>query len=101
MNQTEWTPEREQETQRRVNLIRNCLHAKLHYVDENGNRRCFQCDGMVREIPGVAILKQETRTLTNGWVQPLYGFHERLFGLPVPEPVIQEQQRWVTEWADQ
>ena len=96
-NPTEWTLDREREVQRRVNMIRNCLHRKLHEYDENGNRRCVQCEAMVRPA-GVPLLKQENRTLTNGFIQPLYGFHERMAGLPVPEPIIEQQVRYVTEW---
>ncbi len=105
-----WTDEREREVQRRVTMMRACLHAKLHYDDENGNRRCFQCDGMVREIPGVPMLRQETRTTHDGWVQPMFEWsrlqtiraHE-MYGLPapdLPEPVIRNQARYVTDWAD-
>lgn len=44
------------EMDRRVTLIRACLHARAHYLDENGNRRCFGCDAFVKPIAGVGIL---------------------------------------------
>lgn len=105
-----WTEAKEREVQRRVNLIQNCLHARCHYLDANGNRHCLQCDGMIREIPGVPMLRRETRTLTNGWVQPMWEWsrqqtiraHE-MYGLPAPEipdPEIRHQERYLIDWQD-
>lgn len=58
--------------------------------------------GLADRLAQVSVncMKPETRTLTNGWIQPLYGFAERMAGLPVPTPEIREQQRWTTEWED-
>jgi hypothetical protein len=38
----------ELEMDRRVRFMRLCLHNRRHYLDHNGNRRCFSCDAFVR-----------------------------------------------------
>lgn len=45
------------EIERRVRLIRACLHRRAHYLDDNGNRRCLGCDAFIRPIEGVALIK--------------------------------------------
>ena len=46
------------EMDRRVRMARLCLHRRKHYLDGNGNRRCFQCDAFVRSIHGVPVTNQ-------------------------------------------
>lgn len=46
------------EIRRRVGMMRLCLHRRKHYLDENGNRRCFQCDAFVRPIDGVPVTNE-------------------------------------------
>lgn len=68
--------------------------------------------GLADRLAQVAVecMTPETRTLTDGWVQPMFEWsrqqairaHE-MAGLPVPHippPEIREQQRFVTEWED-
>ncbi|WP_283612370.1 hypothetical protein [Mycolicibacterium poriferae] len=46
----------EAEMNRRVALIRACLHVRAHYLDDRGNRLCFGCDAFVKAIDGVPIV---------------------------------------------
>lgn len=70
-------------------------------------------EGLANKLAAAAMgcMKPETRTLTNGWVQPMHAAFARLqaqqwaamTGQPYvdpPVPEIREQQRWVTEWED-
>lgn len=60
-------------------------------------------EGLADKLAQAAVthcMTAETRTLTNGWVQPLYAAPYIAAGLPVPKPEIREQQRWVTGWED-
>lgn len=43
------------EMDRRVRFIRLCPHNRKHYLDDNGNRRCFCCDAFVR-LNGTATI---------------------------------------------
>lgn len=94
---------------RLVRRAQNCTHDRFHYLDHNGNRICLQCETFVRPIDGVAMLTREERTLTEGYVNPMWHFMRNQenrarveFGLPplTYEPKIQQQERWVTDWQD-
>lgn len=68
--------------------------------------------GLAEKMAQAAVtdlhVEEEHRTLTDGWIQPMWAFmrdrENRLrvdVGLPVlPDPIIREQSRWVTEWED-
>ncbi|MDD7812607.1 hypothetical protein PP713_08570 [Mycobacterium sp. CSUR Q5927] len=39
----------------RVARMRACRHNLRHYVDANGNRRCYDCRAFVRPVEGSSL----------------------------------------------
>ena len=92
----------------RVANMRACFHAR-HYLDDDGTLRCFACQALVRSNPDAVMMVRETRTLTNGWIQPMFEFMrnqenrmraELKMALLTDEPEIRHQERWVSDWQD-
>lgn len=56
-------------------------------------------DKAAAAVAAELALTEETRTLTDGWVQPTRNAAYYAQGLTPPPAVIEQQHRWVSEWV--